>query len=146
MVIINPQRAYAVRVTVVSVCVCVCPRLLQATRRPKKRFSVIYKRMKCKMAIFLKRLRSRATNWHSARPRAWPNPSISGSHAHDQRGMLTHLDLIRLLCELWRHKKPQRRACIVSRMLSTIMASPCQTLHELLAGDRGLTLIVQPIH
>ena len=29
----------------------------------------------------------------------------------------------------------QRRACIDSRMLSTTVASPCQTLCELLAGD-----------
>ena len=42
------------------------------------------------------------------------------------------LDLIRLLCVPWRHKKPQRRACIDSRMLSTTVASPCQTLSELL--------------
>ena len=35
-----------------------------------------------------------------------------------------------------RHKKPQRRVYIDSRMLSTTtVASPCQTLRELLAGD-----------
>ena len=55
----------------------------------------------------------------------------------DQRGMLARPDLIRLLCVPWRHKKPQRRACIDSRMLSTTVASPCQTLRELLAGDCG---------
>ena len=31
-------------------------------------------------------------------------------------------DLIRLLCVPWRHKKPQQRACIDSRMLSTTVA------------------------
>ena len=36
---------------------------------------------------------------------------------------------------LERHKKLQRRACIDSRMLSTAVASPYQTLCELLAGD-----------
>ena len=39
----------------------------------------------------------------------------------------------------------QRRACIDSRMLSTTVASPCQTLRELLAGDHGI-LIAQCIN
>ena len=70
---------------------------------------------------------------------AWPNPSISGDHAYarcDQRGMLAHLDLIRLLCVPCRHNEPPRRACIDSRMLSTTIASPCQTLRERVVGDR----------
>ena len=64
--------------------------------------------------------------------RGRPNPSLSGAHAYrrDQRGAVCwlHLDLIRLLCVRWRHKKPQRRAW------STTIASPCQILREL---DRG---------
>ena len=79
--------------------------------------------------------RSRATNWHGPRSRTAlrgrSNPSISGAHACIRR-----LDLIRLLCVRWRRKKPQRRVCIDSRMLSTTVASQCQTLCELLAGDR----------
>ena len=70
---------------------------------------------------------------------AWPNPSISSAHAcirGVQRSMLAHLDLICLLCVPWRHKKPQRRVCIDSRMLSTTVASQCQTLRKLLVGDR----------
>ena len=45
-----------------------------------------------------------------------------------------YLHRVRLLCVPWRHKKSQRRASIDSRMLSTTVASPCQTLRELLAG------------
>ena len=45
------------------------------------------------------------------------------------------LDRVRSLCVSWRHKKSQRRACIDSRMLSTTVASPCQTLRELPAGE-----------
>ena len=37
------------------------------------------------------------------------------------------------LCMLKAQKKSQRRACINSRMQSTTVASPGQTLHELLA-------------
>ena len=44
-----------------------------------------------------------------------------------------------LLCIL----KAQRRVCIDSRMLSTTVASPCQTLCELLAGDHEL---ISPAH
>ena len=38
-----------------------------------------------------------------------------------------------LICSLWRHKKSQLMACIDSRMLSTSVASPCQTICVLLA-------------
>ena len=44
----------------------------------------------------------------------------------------TGSSLVRLLCVPWRHKKSQRLARIDSRMLSTTVPSPCQTLHELL--------------
>ena len=55
------------------------------------------------------------------------------ANMHNHSGL--HLDLISLLCVPWRHKKSQRRVYIYSHMLSTTVASPCQTLHELLAGD-----------
>ena len=43
----------------------------------------------------------------------------------------SYLDRVRLLCVPWRHKKSQRTACVDSRILSTTVASPCQTLREL---------------
>ena len=43
----------------------------------------------------------------------------------------------------WRHKKSQRMACIDSRMLSTTVACPCQTLREL-AGDHEETHTSSP--
>ena len=43
-----------------------------------------------------------------------------------------YLDRVRLLSLSWRHKKSQRMACIDSRVLSTTVASLCQTLCELL--------------
>ena len=59
-----------------------------------------------------------------------------------------YLDRVRWLCASWRHKKSQRRAWIDFRMLSTTVASPRQTLRELLAGDHELThtIIAQPIN
>ena len=48
--------------------------------------------------------------------------------------VLTYLELIGLMCVPWRHKKLQQRACIHSRMQSTSVTSPCQTLHELLVA------------
>ena len=47
-----------------------------------------------------------------------------------------------LICSLrvpWGLRKSQRMACIDSCMLSTAVASPCQTLCELLAGDHDST-------
>ena len=46
-----------------------------------------------------------------------------------------YLDRVRSLFVSWRHKKSQRRASIDSCMLSSSVASPCQTLREQLAGD-----------
>ena len=46
--------------------------------------------------------------------------------------MLIYLDRARLLCVSLGHKKSEWRACIDSRMLSTTVANPCQTLRELL--------------
>ena len=36
----------------------------------------------------------------------------------------------------WRHKKLQQRACIDSRMQSTSVGNPCQTLRELYTSGR----------
>ena len=48
----------------------------------------------------------------------------------------TYLDRVHLFCGCWRHKKSQQTACIESHILTTTVASPCQTVRELLAGDR----------
>ena len=47
-----------------------------------------------------------------------------------------YLDKMCLLCVPRRLKKSQRRVCIDSRMLSTTVASPCQTLRELYTSGR----------
>ena len=72
--IFNPRHACAARVTVVGLCVCVCLSVtilaLQATRRLMSNtnsFSSI-------LAILLKRLRSRATNWHGREQRCVAQP------------------------------------------------------------------------
>ena len=44
---------------------------------------------------------------------------------------MAHLGLIWLLWVHWRHQKLQRMACIAPPMLSSSVASLCQTLHEL---------------
>ena len=66
IIIINPRRACAARVTVVVLCVCLSATILalQATRRvmsDTNSFSAIYKGKKNNVAILLKRLRSRDT-------------------------------------------------------------------------------------
>ena len=55
---------------------------------------------------------------------------------YNPRDLHAHIHIL-LSVYPWRHKESQRRACIDSRMLSTTVASPCQTLRELLAGDHG---------
>ena len=59
-----------------------------------------------------------------------------------------YLHRVRSLCVSWRHKKSQRRACIDSRLLSTTVASPCQTLRELYTSGipRGKAYKAQPIN
>ena len=52
-----------------------------------------------------------------------------------------YLDKTSLLCIPWRRKKSQPRACIDSRMLSTAVASPCQTLRELLRETTSKRII-----
>ena len=136
--LIIPRRACAARVTIVVPCICVCLSILalQGTRRlmsDTNSFSGTWARRRKWRFCWNDCVRERqtATVVDSV---AWPNPSISSAHAsirRDQRSMLAHLDLIRLLCVPWRHKKPQRRVCIDSRMLSTTVACPCQTLCEL---------------
>ena len=48
---------------------------------------------------------------------------------HNRAGL--YLELIFLLRVPWRHNKLQQRAFADSRMRSTSVASPCQTLREL---------------
>ena len=125
----NPSCMRYIHTSVVAI---INPR--RATRRPPL---AIYQRLQNYADLktkFLKRLLSRAANWHGHGPRCVAqHPSISGARAYirrDQRGMLmllAHLDMIRLLCVPWRHKKPQRRACMDCRMLSTTVARPYQT-------------------
>ena len=45
------------------------------------------------------------------------------------------LDLIRLLCVPWRHKATAKGVYRLPHAIYTV-ASPCQILRELLAGDR----------
>ena len=56
-----------------------------------------------------------------------------------------YLDRVCLLCASWSHNK--RRRVYRLLMLSTTVASPCQTLRELLVGDHELThtIIAQPV-
>ena len=49
------------------------------------------------------------------------------------------LPQIRVLCVLRRHQKMQRRACIASRMLSSSVVSPCQTLLQLARDHEYVT-------
>ena len=50
----------------------------------------------------------------------------------ENKQYLAYRELIGRLRAPWRHKKLQQRACIDSRMQYTSVASPCQTLRELL--------------
>ena len=52
-------------------------------------------------------------------------------YANTQRTGCTTVRSIRVLCVPRRHQKMQRRACIASRMLSSSVVSPRQTLREL---------------
>ena len=77
--LINPRRACAARVTVLglSVSQCVCPRLFSHCRQRSgsERHQQLQrnKRSKIKMAILLKRRRSRSRNWHY---RGSPGPCL----------------------------------------------------------------------
>ena len=150
--VVNPRRACAARVTVVVLCVClsVCLSVCQQL------FSH-YRQRGCPWAIPSSELREpenllSAFSWNDCvRERdtgavadrvAWPNLSISCAHAYicafEMYGAADHdcdSDQVRSLCVSWRHNKSQRRACIDSRTLFTTVASPCQTLCELLVGE-----------
>ena len=90
-----------------------------------------------KTAILLKRQRQTGT---VADLVAWPNPSISGAHAYIKRSSVGWLTSTWFACSVSsRHKKPQRRVCIDSIVLSTTVASP---LHELLAGANSPAPII----
>ena len=60
--------------------------------------------------------------------------------ANTHNHALAYLELIGLLRVPWRHKKLQQRACIDSRMQSTSVASPCQTLRDLYTSGRPHSL------
>ena len=52
-------------------------------------------------------------------------------------GRLTTVWSIRVLCVPRRHQKMQRRACIASRMLSSSVVSPRQTLRETTSNSQS---------
>ena len=108
-------------------CVCVSTLILalQATRGPISDTSGFSTTRAWKK--ILKRLRSRDMPWK--KPIA-----------------LAYFELIGRLRVPWRHKKLQQRACIDSRMQYTSVASPCQTLRELLAGDHEQLHSLDPSH
>ena len=86
VIIINPRRACAARVTVVVLCVCVCAVNSRTTgyEAAYERYQQLqcYKGRKNKVAISLKRLRSRDIVKTSEKANM-PSPSISGGHAYN---------------------------------------------------------------
>ena len=56
---------------------------------------------------------------------------------HERKSQYARIrtERVRSLCVSWRHKKSQQKSCIDSRMVSTAVASQCQTLRELPVGD-----------
>ena len=116
--IINPRRACAARVTVVgSVCLSVTLHLTSRMffRLTKDTTYLTGNEGQNFVRFSLKLLRCKAR----ARKSQYANTS-----ANTQR-------FIRVLCVPRRHQKMQRRACIASRMLSSSVVSPRQTLREL---------------
>ena len=89
-------------------CVCVCVSVdpysgTTGYKAAHERYQLLqnHANLKNKMAIFLKRLRSRDIPW--------------------KQKPVCCLNLIHSLCVPGRHKKSQQRACIDSRMLSTVL-------------------------
>ena len=113
----------------VSVCVCpfVCFLQLRATRQRNSDTNMFI----ATLASFLKR-----PFWYNfCVLKLWHERQVNMPICKLAQA---YLDRVRLLCVSWRHKKSQWRACIDSRMLSTTVASPCQTLRELLAWRTSL--------
>ena len=103
-----------------------CPSVTTFAKQVKKWHQPVqrYTGFIYKMAIIVEVPRSEVRTWKASEE---ANMQISTG------------DRVRLLCASWRHKKWQRRACVDSRLLSTTVASPCQTLRELPARDREYT-------
>ena len=123
--IFNPRRACAARVTVsVNLTSRVFVSLTKDTTYLRGNEGQNFERFS------LKTLRCKA--------RAANAIFIAAENAHALI-IILNIDQVRLLClffALFRYKKSQRRACIDSRMLSTTVASPCQTLRELYTSGR----------
>ena len=153
--LINPRRACAARVTVVGLCVCVCVCVcLSATILALQAiYEAAYERYQQHGLEKQKGDFAETTAFERdklARSRTTlrgPTHPISGAHACIDAINAAHLDLIRLLSVHWRHKKPQRRVCIDSHMLSTTVA--CELLaqankpspaHRACAVRRGFVL------
>ena len=66
---------------------------------------------------------------------AFERYAVKTSEKPNMLNLLGLHDLIHSLCVPWRLKKSQPHACIDLRMLSTSVASPCQTLRELLEWE-----------
>ena len=103
------------------VCVSACPFLFSATRRNK----------------IAKSLRQRV--WHYiclilkfVKTKLWRENQVNKPMCKLAQA---YLDKMCLLSVPWRLKKSQPRECIDSRMLSTTVASLCQTIRRLLAEN-----------
>ena len=134
--VINPWCACAARVTVVVLCVCLSVCLLlyifSSVRSSHKRYDLPNGQWRSELSnsFLWKCPVAKLERFHHCTANGSSRHFIAAESAHAHR-----LNLVRLLCVSWRHKKTQRRACIDSRILSTAVASPCKTLRELLAGE-----------
>ena len=145
MCVINPRRTCAARVAVVvlSLCVSAC-RCLFCHYRLRGSLSAIPTAAELCEAKILKSDFAETTAFESEKLARSRTELRGPTHqlavhmrilcAFKMRGA-ANLDRVLSLCVPWRHKNSQRMACIDSRMLYTTVASPCQTLCELLAGE-----------